>query len=72
MVSGTSGLTGERMSKIDTAWLRMYTSANLMMIVGVWIIKPGVSYKAVCKQVQDKNSRALVNALCRMLPALDG
>jgi hypothetical protein len=28
----------ERMSRVDTAWLRMDTDANLMMIVGVWLI----------------------------------
>jgi hypothetical protein len=32
--------TVERMSKVDTAWLRMDAPSNLMMIVGVWIIKP--------------------------------
>jgi diacylglycerol O-acyltransferase / wax synthase len=30
----------ERMSRVDTAWLRMDTDANLMMIVGVWLIAP--------------------------------
>ena len=30
----------ERMSRIDTAWLRMDTEANLMMIVGVWLLAP--------------------------------
>lgn len=33
-VSGTpglSGLSGERMSKVDTAWLRMDTPSNLML-----------------------------------------
>jgi WS/DGAT/MGAT family acyltransferase len=28
------------MSRVDTAWLRMDTEANLMMIVGVWLIEP--------------------------------
>jgi hypothetical protein len=31
-MSGTLGLTGEWMSKIDTAWLRMDTSANLRIV----------------------------------------
>jgi len=44
----------ERMSKVDTAWLRMDSSSNLMMIVGVWIIKPGVSYPAVCQRIQER------------------
>ena len=30
----------ERMSRVDTAWLRMDTEANLMMIVGVWLVEP--------------------------------
>ena len=33
----------ERMSRVDTAWLRMDTEANLMMIVGVWLIEPRIS-----------------------------
>ncbi len=53
-VNGTLGLTGERMSKVDTAWLRMDSSTNLMMIVGVWIIKPGVSYQATCQRIQER------------------
>ena len=53
-VSGTLGLTGERMSKVDTAWLRMDSPSNLMMIVGVWILKPGVSYAAVCARIEER------------------
>jgi len=48
------GPTQERMSKVDTAWLRMDSPSNLMMIVGVWIIKPGVSYAAVCQRIQER------------------
>jgi WS/DGAT/MGAT family acyltransferase len=33
----------ERMSRVDTAWLRMDTEANLMMIVGVWLVEPQLS-----------------------------
>jgi diacylglycerol O-acyltransferase len=33
----------ERMSRVDTAWLRMDTEANLMMIVGVWLLEPQLS-----------------------------
>jgi WS/DGAT/MGAT family acyltransferase len=53
-VSGTLGLTGERMSKVDTAWLRMDNPCNLMMIVGVWIIQPGVDYQAVCQRIEER------------------
>lgn len=41
---GALHLHGERMSKVDTAWLRMDSDANLMMIVGVMVIKPGIPY----------------------------
>ena len=51
---GTLGLHGERMSKVDTAWLRMDTPSNLMMIVGVWVIKPGISYEALSQRVQER------------------
>ncbi len=44
----------ERMSKVDTAWLRMDCPSNLMMILGVWVIKPGVSYKATCERIQER------------------
>jgi len=52
--SDTKALTRERMSKVDTAWLRMDSQTNLMMIVGVWIIKPGVSYQAVCQRIEER------------------
>lgn len=44
----------ERMSKVDTAWLRMDSPSNLMMIMGVWIIKPGVGYRATCDRIEDR------------------
>jgi WS/DGAT/MGAT family acyltransferase len=31
-----------RMTRVDTAWLRMDSDANLMVIVGVWLIKPRI------------------------------
>jgi len=52
-VSGTLGLSGERMSKVDTAWLRMDTPSNLMMIVGVWSLQPGVSHAVVCERIEN-------------------
>lgn len=39
---GTAAAGSERMSKVDTAWLRMDCASNLMLIVGVWVIKPGI------------------------------
>jgi len=47
-------LAAERMSRVDTAWLRMDNDVNLMMIVGVWLLTPGVAYEAVCQRVGDK------------------
>jgi len=44
----------ERMSKVDTAWLRMDTPSNLMMILGVWLIKPAVSYKDTCDRIETR------------------
>jgi hypothetical protein len=37
----------ERMSKVDTAWLRMDTPENLMMIVGIWTLKPRITVAAL-------------------------
>lgn len=48
---GLLGRLGERMSKVDTAWLRMDSNANLMMIVGVWQLAPGIGYEALCERV---------------------
>ena len=53
-IKGVLGLTGERMSKVDTAWLRMDSTANLMMIVGVWILKPGVRHEALVERINQR------------------
>ena len=53
-VIGTLGLNGERMSKVDTAWLRMDSSSNLMMIVGVWVTKPGLPLADLKQRVEDR------------------
>lgn len=53
-VQGVLGLSGERMSKVDTAWLRMDSNANLMMIVGVWLLKPSISYEALTERINDR------------------
>ena len=44
----------ERMSRVDTAWLRMDNDVNLMMIVGVWLLQPGVSLSALRQRMADK------------------
>jgi diacylglycerol O-acyltransferase len=46
--------TRERMSRVDTAWLRMDNDVNLMMIVGVWLLQPKVAYERLCRRVEDK------------------
>ncbi len=40
------------MGAVDTAWLRMDSAVNRMMIVGVWVLKPGITHKALCTRVQ--------------------
>ena len=52
--TGMLGLSGERMTKVDTAWLRMDSESNLMMIVGVWTLKPGIKYEDLCQRVQER------------------
>jgi diacylglycerol O-acyltransferase len=45
---------GESMSKVDTAWLRMDSDSNLMMILGVWTLRPGIGLAALRKRVTDR------------------
>ena len=52
--AGMLGLSGERMSKVDTAWLRMDSDSNLMMINGVWTLAPGICWEALCERVQQR------------------
>ena len=44
----------ERMSRVDTAWLRMDNDVNLMMIVGVWLLTPAITLAALRGRIQDK------------------
>ncbi|HET7526510.1 MAG TPA: wax ester/triacylglycerol synthase family O-acyltransferase [Burkholderiaceae bacterium] len=44
------------LTRVDTAWLRMDTDVNLMMIVGVWLLEPAVRYEDLCERV---NARLL-------------
>ncbi len=44
----------ERMSREDTAWLRMDNDVNLMMIVGVWLLQPGITHAALTQRIEDK------------------
>lgn len=43
-----------RMSRVDTAWLRMDNDVNLMMIVGVWLLTPGITMTALRERIADK------------------
>ena len=54
MAAGMLGLAGERMTKVDTAWLRMDSDHNLMMILGVWTLRPGIDYDALCLRVEER------------------
>jgi diacylglycerol O-acyltransferase / wax synthase len=44
----------ERMSRVDTAWLRMDNDVNLMMIVGVWLLTPAIGIGALRERIEDK------------------
>ena len=44
----------QRMSRVDTAWLRMDNDVNLMMIVGVWLLTPAVTLEALRQRIQSK------------------
>ena len=42
------------MSKVDTAWLRMDCASNLMVIVGVWVFKPGIGRSGLVQRVSER------------------
>ncbi len=42
----------ERMSSVDTAWLRMDSPRNLMMIVGVFVFAERVAYEEIARLVE--------------------
>jgi diacylglycerol O-acyltransferase len=46
--------TSVRMSRVDTAWLRMDSRHNLMMIVGVWLLRPALDHRALCARLDSK------------------
>ena len=49
-----AGPRAERMSRVDTAWLRMDNDVNLMMIVGVWLLTPAITLEALRERIQAK------------------
>jgi WS/DGAT/MGAT family acyltransferase len=44
----------ERLSIVDTAWLRMDSPRNLMMIVGVWLLRPALDHDALCRRLRSR------------------
>ena len=54
MTTTSAAATRERMSRVDTAWLRMDNDVNLMMIVGVWLLTPAIDYETLCRRVEEK------------------
>jgi diacylglycerol O-acyltransferase len=48
----TAPAASERMSRVDTAWLRMDTDANLMMIVGVWLLEPRLTLAELQQRIE--------------------
>lgn len=48
------GAAMERMSRVDTAWLRMDNDVNLMLIVGVLLTTPAVSLDAVRARISER------------------
>jgi WS/DGAT/MGAT family acyltransferase len=67
----TTAAARERMARVDTAWLRMDNDVNLMMIVGVWLLRPKVAYEALCRRVEDKLLR-YERFRCAVERAVDG
>ena len=43
-----------RMSRVDTAWLRMDNDVNLMMIVGVWLLTPAITLAALRERIDTR------------------
>ena len=63
-------VVAERMSRVDTAWLRMDNEVNLMVIVGVWLLTPAVPLAALRERIETKllkyerfHQKAVVDAM---------
>jgi WS/DGAT/MGAT family acyltransferase len=52
--SNPAAVRAERMSRVDTAWLRMDNDVNLMMIVGVWLLTPAITLEALRERIAAK------------------
>ena len=44
--------SSERMSRVDHAWLRMDSDANLMMIIGFWLLAPKLTLAELTERIQ--------------------
>ena len=53
-IPGISLLNRERMSGIDTAWLRMEHPTNLMMIVGIMVFKEKLDFKKLQATIEQR------------------
>lgn len=47
-------MAAERMSRVDTAWLRMDNDVNLMTILGVWLLTPAITLPALRERIDEK------------------
>jgi diacylglycerol O-acyltransferase / wax synthase len=54
MQEADRALRAERMSRVDTAWLRMDNDVNLMMIVGVWLLTPAITLAALRERIESR------------------
>ena len=53
-IPGISLFNRERMSGIDTAWLRMEHPTNLMMIVGIMVFKQKLDFKKLQSTIEQR------------------
>jgi WS/DGAT/MGAT family acyltransferase len=47
-------MSRERMTSVDTAWLRMDSPQNLMMIVGVWVFEHPLAFETLREVIQER------------------
>lgn len=50
----TPPAAAEAMGVVDTAWLRTDNDVNQMVILGVWMLRPGISHAVLCQRLSDK------------------
>jgi diacylglycerol O-acyltransferase / wax synthase len=43
-----------RLSRVDSAWLRMDNEVNLMLIVGVWLLSPGIALPVLRDRLRER------------------